>query len=261
MTKRYYNERHAFTLTELGVSLLLLLLVGGIVSKEAINTTKKRAAVEKVQETYNLLEKASLAWQAENNCMSDIKKCVSDDRSKGVPDNEIFNGIAKYLPVVNSSVNLVAKSRKVEAQPFSEIDWLPKYTKLADGQLQTNSSVGVSKFYDGNNKNLSYYQLKDGVTIVVNMVDYPSNTGYGFFDIDGKEGANTIGVDVFPFSIGANLDKDNMLYDVAANKFNPYFSSNNYEGFDLCNINMNICANEKLVSNPTAYVLKWNKLP
>ena len=108
---------------------------------------------------------------------------------------------------------------------------------------------------------MSYYKLKDGVTLAVNMVDYPSNTGYGFFDINGKEGANTIGVDVFPFSIGANIEQDNLLYDEAANKLNPYFSSNNYQGFDICNINLNVCANDKLASNPTSYVLKWRKLP
>ena len=177
-------------------------------------------------------------------------------------DNKlIFNGIAKHLPVVASNVDLDARGKHIEGQEISKIDWLPEYTKTFDGSMQSNSALGVSKYYDRNSKNLAVYKLRDNVTILVDISDYDSDTGIGFFDINGKEGENRIGVDVFPFSIGANIKKDNTLYDVAAKKFNPYFSSKKYEVFDLCNISYKDCSKDKLATNPTAYVLKWSKMP
>ena len=263
MTKYYYKRKgkFAFTLTELVVILLLLSGVSTIVSKEAITNTNKKVSVEKIQSTYNLLEKASMAWQSENNCTEDIKICIENARSQGEPNKTIFNGIAKYLPVIASNVDIDAKGRTVTGERFSEIEWLPDYTKTFDGNVQPNSSIGVSKYYDGNNKNLSYYKLRNGVTIVVDLSDPGTNTGFGFFDIDGKEGANRIGVDVFPFSIGSDINSSHELYDTASKKFNPYFSTDNYNSFDLCNIKNNVCSNEKLATNPTVYVLKQNKLP
>ena len=263
MTKYYDKNKGkvAFTLTELVVIVILLSGVASIVSVEAINKTNKKMAVEKVQSTYNLLEKATIAWQSERNCTEDIKICIKEARIQGESNKTIFNGIAKYLPVISSNVDINAKGRTVKGEKFSEIEWLPENTKTFDGNMQPNSSVGVSKYYDGNNKNLSYYMLRNGVTIVVDLSDYNTNTGFGFFDIDGKEGENRIGVDVFPFSLGSDISSSHALYEVASKKFNPYFSTDNYNSFDLCNIKNNMCSNEKMATNPTVYVLKQNKLP
>lgn len=256
------KNKVAFTLTELAVALIILVLVFIIVSKEAVSQTKRKADIEKIQSTYKLLEKASIAWQSENDCYEDIKICVLDSKNMGIPNKKIFNGIAKYLPVVAASTDLNAKGLEVKGENISKIEWLPYETKTLDGEHQNNSSIGVSKYFDGNsNKNISYYLLRNGVTISANFSEFGSNTGYGFFDINGKDGENRIGVDVFPFSIGADISPSNPLYEVAAKKFNPYFSSNFYRNFDICNININNCNNDKLATNPTVYVLKWNKLP
>lgn len=263
MTKYYYRRRNklAFTLTELGLASLLVLIIGLVISKEASSATKNKIAVEKIQSTYNLLEDAATQWQYDNNCNGDITLCIQDARNYGTDNKVIFNGIAKYLPVVASNVDIDVNGKHITGQDVSKIDWLPEYTKTYDGNMQTNSSIGVSKYYDKNSKNLAFYKLKDGVTLLVDISDYDSNTGVGFFDINGKEGDNQIGIDVFPFSLGSDIDNKNILYDVAAKKFNPYFSSAKYESFDLCNIKVNDCSREKLATNPTVYVLKWAKLP
>lgn len=263
MTKYFYRRRNklAFTLTELALASTLVLIIGLVISKEASSATKNKITVEKVQSTYNMIEDAAIQWQNENNCNGDITLCIQDARNYGINNKIIFNGIAKNLPVVASNVDLEAMGNHISGQDISKIDWLPEYTKSFDGNIQTNSTIGVSKYYDRNSKNLAFYKLKDGVTILVDISDYNSNTGVGFFDINGKEGENQIGVDVFPFSIGASIDKNNPLYDIAAKKFNPYFSSSKYESFDLCNIKTNDCSAEKLATNQTAYVLLWSKLP
>ena len=261
MIKKKKNKV-AFTLTELAVAFIVLSSVGAMVSTEALNQAKRKANIEKVQETYNLLEKATMAWQAENDCYDDVKICVGNAKAAGVPNNKIFNGIAAYIPVVNSTVDVNAKGRQVIGEKFSVIDWLPQETLTPDGNFQSSSTMGVSKYYDGKNQNIAYYMLRDGVTISVNFSEYGSNSGYGFFDINGKEGENKIGVDVYPFSIGADIPSTHPLYGKTAKKFNPYFSSHYVHSYDLCNINKDSCINEKLASsNPTVYVLKWNKLP
>ena len=73
MTKYYYKGKGkvAFTLTELVVTVILLSAVSAIVSREAINTANRKIAVEKVQSTYDLLEKSAMAWQSERNCTED----------------------------------------------------------------------------------------------------------------------------------------------------------------------------------------------
>lgn len=263
VTKIYYIKKRkvAFTLTELTIALILLFAVGFIVTKEAYNDAQRKIDAQKVQLTYELLEKAAQVWQNENNCNNDIRYCIQMAKQQAIPDKEIFNGIAKYLPVIDANVSLNAKGRQIKGQKFVDIDWLPEYSKNYDGSIQSSSMVGVSKFYDINTKKLTFYKLRDGVTIMVNLSNYDSDTGYGFFDINGIEGKNKIGVDIFPFSLGANINEYNSFYDKAAKKFNPYFSSDNYDGFDLCNINYGTCDDEKTISNPTVYVLAKNKLP
>ena len=263
MTRYYYIEKKkvAYTITELMGVLIMLVIVGTIAFIQASSISKKHSTISKIQSTYDLLEKSAILWQTENNCSDSIQKCVKNARDNGIANKEIFNGIAKYLPVTAANVNLNAKSRDVHAEKVPEVDWLPYYTMTFDGNPQTSSSFGVSKYNDADTINLSFYKLRDGTTIMVNLSDYSTNTGFGFFDIDGKDGENKIGVDVYPFSLGADISLDNKLYNEAANKFNPYFSSNKYNLFDLCNINRDSCENEKSSVNPTIYVLKRNRLP
>ena len=165
-----------------------------------------------------MLNKATAAWQIENNCRGDVTLCIKDARYDGRDNKVIFNGIAKYLPVVASNVDVDIKGKHIKGQDLDKIDWLPNYTKTFDGNMQSNSTIGVSKYYDRNTNNLTFYKLKDGVTLLVDISDYTSDTGVGFFDINGKEGENRIGVDVFPFSLGANIDKSNVLYEIASSQ-------------------------------------------
>ena len=263
MTKYYYKTKRkvAFTLTELVVAVIFLFFVSLIVSKEAVKVTKKRADVEKIQSTYHLIEKAAAVWQNDNDCNEDIKLCINKARKKGIKNNEIFNGVAKYLPVMSATVPINAKGREIRPENIEKVDWLPAYTKNFDGIVQENSQIGVSKYNDGKRKDHAFYKLRDGVTLMVNFSDNSTDSAYGFFDINGIEGENTIGVDVFPFSFGSDISQAKDLYSVAAMKFNPYFSHSTFESYDLCNINLQTCNSERLISNPTAYVLKWNKLP
>ena len=263
MTKYYYRtkNRFAFTLNELYLAMLLVVIIGFVFSKEASSNTQNKITVDKIQSTYKMLEFAVNKWQEENNCSDDVRLCIQDERNIGKDNKIIFNGIAKYLPVVASNVNLDVKNRHINGQDMEKIDWLPVYTKTFNGNLQKNSTIGVSKYFDKNSKNLSFYKLRDGVTILVDFSDYDFDSGVGFFDINGKEGDNQIGIDVFPFSIGSSVDEDHKLYEATAKKLNPYFSSAKYDIYDLCNINVNDCTKEKLLTNPTYYVLKWSKLP
>lgn len=261
MIYKHKEKKVAFTLTELAVTLIILLLVAGIVLKETIEQAHIKANVEKIKVTYSLLEKATMAWQAEQGCTDDVTMCIRNARNTGTRDNEIFNNALKYLPVVAATVDIDAKGRHVDAENIVNVEWLPYETKTPDGNSQSNSAIGVSKFIDKNIRRNAFYLLRNGVTINVNFSDYDGQTGYGFFDIDGKEGENKIGVDVFPFSIGANIPSKHPLYNDVSKKFNPYFVSNAYREYDLCNLKYHLCTNEKMSSNPTFYVLKWNKLP
>ena len=69
MTKYYYRRRNklAFTLTELALASLLVIIIGLVISKEASSATKNKLAVEKVQSTYYMLADATEAWQEENS--------------------------------------------------------------------------------------------------------------------------------------------------------------------------------------------------
>lgn len=255
------RNKFAFTLAELSVMIIVLSLVAIIVTKEAVAVTRKKADVETIKSTYELLEKATMAWQAEKGCREDVRICIAAEKASGKKGAFIFNQIAKYLPVTDATVDLNAKGRDVVAVDASTADWLPSSTRTLLKQPQSDSTIGVSRFYDSNFSKISYYKLKDGVTVSAYFPEDGTNTGYGFFDINGKDGANTIGVDVFPFSIGADIQESNPLYYEAAKKFNPYFASMGSATGDMCNVTSEICSNEKLASNPTAYVLKWNKLP
>ena len=261
MMYKHKKKKVAFTLTELAVTLIILLLVAGVVIKETLEQAQRKANIEKIKVTYGLLEKATMAWQAEQGCTEDVRICVQKARENGMKDSEIFNNALKYLPVIAATVDIDAKGRHVNAENIVNTGWLPYETKTPDGNTQTNSTVGVSKFIDKNIRHNASYLLRNGVTISVNFSDYDGQTGLGFFDIDGKEGDNKIGSDVFPFSIGANISPKHPLYENTAKKFNPYFVNNSYKGYDLCNLKYNSCTNEKMASNPTFYVLKWNKLP
>ena len=255
------KNKVAFTLTELIITVLFMFAVSTVVVYQALNQSSRKADVEKVKSTYELLERATMAWQAENGCYDDVRVCIQKARAKGVPNSKIFNGVAQYLPVVASSVDINAKGRHVNGESLIKIDWLPEETKSMDGNAQLTSTMGVSKLYDGKNKDIAYYMLRNGVTIAVNFSEYGSNTGYGFFDINGKEGMNRIGYDVYPFSIGAMVPDTNPVYEKTAKKISPFFASRYVTIYDLCNINKDTCSNDKLATNPTVYVLKWNKLP
>ena len=255
------KNKVAFTLAELSVMIIVLSLVAIIVTKESVAVTQKKLDAEKVVSTYELMEKAALAWQAEKDCRDDIKICIKDERAKVVKSSLVFNQIAKYLPVQDATVDLNAKSRNVVATDVSKVDWLPPETRTLAKEPQSDSTMGVSSFYDKNSSNVAHYKLKNGTTISAYFPNDGTNTGYGFFDINGKEGANTIGVDVFPFGIGADIQESNPLYYKAAKGFNPYFVAKDIVSSDMCNVNFEICSDEKMSSNPTAYVLKWQKLP
>ena len=182
MTKYYYRRRNklAFTLSELALASLFVILIGLVIGKEASSATKNKIAVEKVQTVYDMLETAAMSWQKENNCSGDITLCIRDARDEGMDNKLIFNGMAKYLPVTDSNVDLDARGVHITGKDISKIDWLPEYTKTFDGGMQTNSALGVSKYYDRNSNNLAVYRLRDNITILVDLSDYDSNTGIGF---------------------------------------------------------------------------------
>jgi len=255
----YKKKKLGFTITELVIVLILLLFISSVVTLHTMEQTRQKQNIEKIKDTYSLLEKATIAWQTENNCTDNIKICIENEKSKS---GIMFNGIAKYLPVVASTVDVEAKGRVVKAEELAKTKWLPEKTLTYAGHLQKTSTTGVSKYYDSQKNTVAYYLLKNGVTISVKLPDINSNTGFGFFDINGKDGANKIGEDVYPFSLGADLDTNNLLYEAASNKFNPYYAANEVNtNADMCNITSNVCASDNIPSNPTAYVLKTNKLP
>lgn len=256
------KRKVAFTITELAVAFILLTIVSLIVSIEAISQVRKKLVVEKVQEIYEMLDKATLAWQAEDDCIEDVRACIQASRDYGVDADIIFNDIAKYLPVVASTVDIEAKGRYVKGEELADVEWLPLMTKNSRGEYQKDSRIGVSKYLDKNRLGTSYYLLNDGVTIAVNFDNVVSPTGFGFFDIDGKAGSNQIGKDVFPFSIGANPIGKGLSYKELKSGINPYFATDmNVEENELCNINKLVCDDSEGKKNPTIYVLENKKLP
>ena len=57
MTKYYYRRRNklAFTLSEMALASLLVLIIGIFISKEASSATQNKISVEKVQATYKMI--------------------------------------------------------------------------------------------------------------------------------------------------------------------------------------------------------------
>lgn len=137
---------------------------------------------------------------------------------------------------------------------LSDVKWLSKKTTLLNGTQQTRGWEGDSQVTD---QWSCHYLLSDGTTMNI-ISDSGKKSGLVMFDVNGQKPPNRIGKDTFPIGIGAY---NNARYTTV----HPYFNEDDGTNNGNCNIisdgvcNPDVCTKESC--SPTAYVLKYSKLP
>lgn len=245
------KTRLGFTLAEVLITLGVIGVVAALTVPVLMNIYQEHEAVAKVKETYSLVSQATEQWATEHGCTGQPEKCMEsmpwgwgEDVSTYEDGQEAILGWTKNLKVV-------AQRKRYEAMP----DWLNYERYYIDGTLVTDGHAGAggymgvgSKYEDHRNYQ---YLLANGVILVV-------SSGVGDFmwmDINGSKKPNRIAKDQFPigFSRGWNGN-----YAVI-----PYFTERSWIGSSLgvCSQNVPAPCNPDDGHSPTAYVLKYNKLP
>ena len=264
---------YGFTLAELIITIAVLGVVSAIVIPNITQRTINKQNAVKLIQVYSSLSNAIDMYMIENNCVGNLASCVSNmnDAHKNyqykgfnqTPDN--FKDIKNHLNVVDESCYNTEKS------------WLSSTSvKMLDGSKQVYAweapavpKKNGKRQWDGQKGANCYYLLRNGAVIHVQLLDDNRQSGFGSIDVNGKKGPNEYGVDVFPFGIGAAFNSNHW----ASKSLNPFWAEDNnsdnskfnngrgktYKG--MCRISCNNCDCPVDETSPTAYVLKYKKIP
>lgn len=196
---------------------------------------------------YSTFSQLFQQYQFENSCTAKIADCfqAGDDYH----NDKIYKQLEKHLNIVD---------RIYPNSNLSNVKWLPKTCKAMNGEDCQHTWYGV--WNAGTNPESAFFTLADGSILSICIPFGGNAAGFIFFDTNGQKGPNRVGKDQFPMGVGAY---NNPKY---INKVHPYFN-NNWSGGNrgLCNIsnnnecNPNVCTQESC--SPTAYILKYGKLP
>lgn len=193
--------------------------------------------VAKVKETYSIFSQAEKRWEDDNECVGDVAGCLTNYKSF---DYKFVQDLIKYMNVQDTAYLGQNKSNKI---------WLADIpSKALNGQ--NSQWHGVHKINDY----FSHILLSNGVSIACTVENYRTCLNC-YMDINAQNKPNRIGVDVFPFAVGAYK---NGYYK----GINPYYCEDSSPGKDkgLCATrNGKICSPDDGRS-PTAYILKHNKV-
>lgn len=228
----------AFTLAEVLITIGIIGVVSALTIPLLVAKYNERVTVAKVKETYAMLAYAEKRWEDELDCVGDVAACISGCKANSTCTlSELVKHI-KYSDIVFKG----DKTKKT---------WLYDLAYGLNGE--PSRFCGVTTYSRDGGPGLKML-LPNGVSVDFEIDNYVQSIN-GNMDINNSAGPNRVGIDVFPFGIGAyKNDKYKGL--------NPYHAEDNAPGDDqgLCPTrNGNICSPDDGRS-PTAYVLKHNKL-
>ena len=235
----------AFTLAEVLITLGIIGVVAALTIPSLINYAFEREAVSALKKNYSVLSDAVTKWQMDNDCLGDSYACPEYGASYENNAVGVARGIApylKYTQVYHGPSEAVGKA----------ISWLPDTAYLISGVTMSYANW-LTLLPDKNQIQYgmgSYFLLTDGTTLILTGAHH---LYFFIIDINGPKKPNRIGKDIFIASIWTPNHKT----------FSPY-SMNGYgsaSAYGVCgDTATNIC-NPDDGKSPTAYVLKYDKLP
>jgi prepilin-type N-terminal cleavage/methylation domain-containing protein len=234
-------KNKGFTLAEVLITLTIIGVVASLTIPVVTKKALEQETVSKVKKYYRNIADTIQQWQVEEGCTDNIGNCL--ERYEKCDTAFVFlENKLKVLDKRGPNVSL------------SDIQWLADKTVLLNGAQQTRGWEGNSKVQD---QWSCHYLLSDGVTMNV-LSDSGKKSGLIIIDVNGPKPPNRMGKDTFPIGIGAyNNNKYRTVH--------PYFNEDNGTNNGNCNIinngdcNPDVCTKDSC--SPTAYVLKYSKLP
>jgi len=251
MVKKAYLNR-AFTLAEVLITLAIIGVVAALTIPVLMKAYQEHEAVAKVKETYSLVAQAVGQWESELNCPGEFTKCVSamewnwgEVPTSPEDDKDHMLGWVNYLKVI----------KKRTTRWEGTVDWMDYDSYQMDGVTPTNTYQGVGKNYETHRT--FQYILANGTILAISAFNFGpgGNTEFMWMDINGAKKPNRIGKDQFPIGFSRGWDGK---WDIT-----PYHAECNYWGTanGVCSYNCPDPCNPDDGHSPTAYVLKYNKLP
>lgn len=241
-------KKTAFTLAEVLITLGIIGVVAALTIPTLLQKTFEREMVSKLKKNYAIVANAVEKWQLEQNCVGDSASCSS---IQAAPHNA--EAVAKELaPYLNITSSLYSSNSAVSPA----LSWIPIESYALNGLNKTGTLGGgtnewpMLNYPGGIAWSSNFFLLADGTVIKIcgiwNHYDI-------IFDLNGVKKPNRMGKDQFVTS----------LYTPNHKSYNPYLSytynaNTIIEG--TCDDMFAIC-NADDGHSPTAYVLKYDKLP
>ena len=233
----------AFTLAEVLITLVIIGVVAAMTIPTVISKIEERDTVAKVQKAYSTVTQAWEKFQVDNGCTGTFEGCLQDGEQIYNEDalHERFLKYFNYVEWISTNKSL------------GNVDWLPDKSYNLDGSQNTEYYMGVHK--GSSTSYSSFFTLADGTIFHIQMPDNKRQSGFIFFDTNGKKGPNRIGKDQFPIGIGAynNSEYEGIVH--------PFYNEDSSDTCGLCTVINNTKCSADNASSPTAYVLKHKKLP
>ena len=238
----YLSSCKAFTLSEVLITLGIIGVVAALIIPNFLAKTFERESVEKFKQTFSIIDNALRAMQA----------------SEGCEGGECFEiaapAISPITDKVEKNFKFTDKYCKQAGQASKQVSWLPKDGYALDGTVTKYATLVTGYDTTSDNSDICIYRLNNGSSVTFSRMNAFANTGVLniVIDVNGKNGPNRVGKDVFPVS--ANY------YGIG---LSPYYhihiwaSQNFIKG--LCNNAQDTCQSDE--TSPGAYVLTNGKLP
>jgi len=243
-------KNSGFTLAEVLITLGVIGVVAALTIPTLVNLYKEHEAVAKVKETYSLVSQAVEQWADDHGCTGEPGECMSsmpwgwgEDVSTYEDGQEMRLGWTKYLKVAD-------KRGRSDGLP-TWLDYDRYYidgTLVTDGHAGAGGYMGVGSLYEAH-RNYQYL-LANGV--ILNVSDAVGD--FMWMDINGSKPPNRIAKDQFPIGFGRWKNENGLI---------PYYTECAWIGSSLgvCSENCPNPCNPDDGRSPTAYVLKYSKLP
>ena len=173
-----------FTLAEVLITLSILGVVAAITIPSAINNGTRKTTIVKVKKMYSTLEHALGILTVENNNDSININDYTYDEDGAI---KMYNDFIKPYVKINTDAG-TTKAEKEKIMSCGKI-------KLLSGSEHNTDHCDNTAYYG--------VQLKDGSTLILrgNPKQDDNNQLYFELDVNGKQGPNTLGKDVFTFFI------------------------------------------------------------
>jgi len=244
---RNRNNSIAFTLAEVLITLGIIGVIAALTIPTLMQKTQEAEAVSKVKKVYALISEAVAQWADENHCTDDISECFAGTNVYAFDCRVVLKDLEPHLKIVDTRY-------QDEGAKLDTIDWIADTSYNLDGTPNNYNWQGVSKIHSSDIYSCNYL-LADGTTLMFSMGS-PA-IGTIFFDVNGKKKPNRVGKDQFPVGLGAY---NNPAFNKLVSPYPSPYDGASYSG-GLCTSNDGNVCNPDDGKSPTAYVLKYGKLP